>query len=254
MKNNSPEFWTRYLEDNYSNLQRYIKNKFFDNPDTAEDIISFVSEKLVEDNMRRLCIFKGRSSHKTYFFVVIRRLISKYFEIKNGRFYPPKGLYDYLLIIVYRLLCYEKRSEDAVINILMDKGKSEAVIEESIEFIRKYYPCGQSYKIENYGDIDIEDSGHDIEITTERIKICATILKLNEKDYANLSNISKRIHDNFHPKESELLLLRMVYENGFNVTEAARFLNMTKDRGWGMMRRMLENLRDIIGDDIEDLI
>jgi RNA polymerase sigma factor (sigma-70 family) len=66
------EFWKKFLSDNYHLVLEQAKKEYRGDKMAVEDACSYVYDKLIEDDCRRLCNYNGKASEKTYFCTLIR--------------------------------------------------------------------------------------------------------------------------------------------------------------------------------------
>ncbi len=149
------ESWRKFLSENYGILEKTVQARFPGEPENAEEAISYVSEKLVEDNMRRLRNYDPKQGAKpeTYFRALVKYLTSRFFEKDRGHFRLPDGLRkqnDFLLDLIYKHLCWERMPETDVVEYLRQSahgGRRSSVIREAVQIIRDSYPnCGKKEK------------------------------------------------------------------------------------------------------------
>jgi len=270
MNNTTKEFWEKFISDNYDLLKKAVHKKIFDDQEAYEEALSFVSEKLVEDNMRRLMLYdpqKG-ASPKTYFNALIRFLICRFFEKKNKKLFFPKWLKEqnnFLWILVYKFLCWYKWSEKDTIEYLKVSNtykRSTKILNEAIDLVRFKYPdCGKSKENkslpedEQFADPDNTTPEKEI-IRFERIKILLEIVSDNSetscKNNSHINLLRDNIRKNFNPSTQQRLLLKMIYQDGLSVAAAGKKLGWNKNQASGQNRRLLQKLRIILGDSLKD--
>ena len=157
------KFWDAFLskKENFNLMKKIVRSSFPNNPEIAEEALSYVSEKILIDNKKCLQDYDPDRNATVYFCFIIRRIIRDFRLQKWGRFRPPKSLLkqpNFLLVLVYKLLCWEKRSEEAVVEQLMNSGRDPDLIEEAIWIIRDTYKNCENPKFQEI-PIEDEDSG-----------------------------------------------------------------------------------------------
>ncbi|MEE4356293.1 MAG: hypothetical protein V2I97_07465 [Desulfococcaceae bacterium] len=260
----SAEIWDQFLEKNYNRLRQFVFRSFPGNPGRAEEVFSCVLEKLMEDNRKRLTKFEGRNgaSEKTYLFFICKRLIA---ECGRKRCKIPQWLLNLgnmLMIKVYDLMCCKKMSEGETSEYLTDGlsgSRNPKIIQEAIDSVHDKYP-----KCMNSGDR--EDELDENETVSESLKnpdeelenkesgiIYRFILdiageeKNDDWDWTGIADIRNRIQKHFKPSNDKLVFLKMIYQDGMNITQAGKIIGWNKNQSHGQHRRLLEQLRDIIG-------
>ena len=276
------KFWDTFLskKENFNLMKRIVRSSFPNNPETAEEALSFVSEKILIDNKKCLQDYDPSRNATAYFCFVIRRIIRDFRIQKWGRFRPPKSLLkqpNFLLVLVYKLLCWGKMPEEAVVEQLMDSGRDPDLIKEAIWIVRDTYKNCEDSKFQ---EIPIEDQDSGVEqqnYNFEEVSQAAgedpedSLLKKQfqylvrlifqddpTKIYENYP-VSEKIHKfkkklkyKFKATDKDRLFLRMVYQDGMDVPEAGRKLKWNKWRSYGKHRRLLTQLRMLVK--IEDLM
>jgi len=268
------EFLKKYITDNQKLLEITVQKWFPDDPIKAEDALSFVYEKLLEDNARRLRLHDPKRGAKleTYFCVLVNRLIMRHLEQGKSRFREPKWLKkqdNFLWTLVYKKLCYEKLPKAQVVEYVKNSapgGRNSSVIEEAIWIIYEKFPnCKEPKKREVLTDAGIEiDNRTPLQeeqiMHYQQLEVVHAILNPLDHNNRNDSNktgirlIQEKLHHEFKPKTEEHLFLRMIYQDGLSVSKAGRQLGWNVNQASGRHRRLIEKLREIIGDDLKDLI
>ncbi len=273
------EFWKAKLSTHYNLLEKAVQKRFRSDPENAEEALSYVSEKLLEDDMRRLRLYDPSRGAKftTYLSVLAQRLISRFLEQKRGRFRFPKWLADQknaLWLMVYELMCKERRPETDVVETVKDsaiKNRDETVIQEAIWVVHKKYPnCGKQKEKEvstgDENDYSKESEPHSSSfhhlnpeeqvVLGQRILISESILAESEEDISwdagseNLMGFKKRLSREFKATPVKRLFLRMIYQDGMSVSAAGRQLGWNANQASGQHRRIMTQLREIIGENI----
>lgn len=222
--------------------------------------------------MRRLKNYDPEQGAKpeTYFRIIVRHLSSRFFEKDRGHFRLPTELRkqnDFLMCLIYRLLCWEKMPETEAAEYVRHSahgGRSASVIREGLRIIRDRYPnCGKKEKEEiPIDEEEISSSGRTPEeevIFQEWQKICRAILNSpdndtnTESDRAKIKAIREKLRRKFKPETDQRLLLRMIYQDGMSVKDAAKKLGWTPDKAHGHRQRLLKKLHSIIADDLKHL-
>ena len=270
------KFWDAFLskKENFNLMKRIVKSSFPNNPETAEEALSYVSEKLLIDNKKCLQDYDSSRNATAYFCFVIRRIIRDFRLQKWGRFRPPKSLLkqpNFLLILVYKLLCWGKMPEEAVVEQLKDSGRDPDLIKEAICIIRDTYKnCGNP----DFKEIPIEDKDSGVEQKNHNFEEGSQSVGENPEDrllkkqfqylvrlifqddptkiYENypisekINNYKKKLKYKFRATDKDRLFLRMVYQDGMKIPEAGHKLKWNKWRSYGKHRRLLTQLGKLV--------
>jgi hypothetical protein len=276
------KFWDAFLseKENFNLMKKIVRSSFPNNPEIAEEALSYVSEKILIDNKKCLQDYDPNRNAAAYFCFIIRRIIRDFRLQKWGRFRPPKSLLkqpNFLLVLVYKLLCWEKRSEEAVVEQLMNSGRDPDLIEEAIWIIRDTYKNCENPRLR---EIPIEDEGSGVDQSDNRFEEVSQTVVENPEDrllkkqlqylvqcilqndptdidenYAiseKMDKFKKKMKYKFRATDKDRLFLRMVYQDGIKIPEAGRRLKWNKWRSYGKHRRLLTQLGQLVK--IEDFM
>ena len=269
-------FWDGFLskKENFNLMKKIVRGSFPNNPETAEEALSFVSEKILIDNKKCLQDYDPTRNATAYFCFIIRRIIRDFRIQKWGRFRPPKSLLkqpNFLLILVYKLLCWEKRPEEAVVEELLDSGRDPNFIREAIEMIRDTYKNCENPKFQ---EVAMEDEGSGVKQQNHNFKEVSQAVGENPEDMLSqkqlqylvrfifqnnptetnenhtvsekINKFKKKMTRKFKATDKDRLFLRMVYQDGLKIPEAGRRLKWNKWRSYGKHRRLLTQLRVLV--------
>jgi hypothetical protein len=270
------KFWDVFLskKENFNLMKRIVKSSFPNNPEIAEEALSYVSEKILLNNKKCLQDYDPSRNATAYFCFVIRRIIRDFRVDKWGRFRPPKSLLEqpnFLLVLVYKLLCWEKTPEEAVVEQLKDSGRDPDLIKEAIWTIRDTYKHCEDPK---YQEIPIEDDGSVVEQQTHNFIEVSQAVGENpeeslfkkqlqylvglifqddpteiQENYAiseKINKFKKKLKSKFRATDKDRLFLRMVYLDGLKIPEAGRKLKWNQWRSYGKHRRLMTQLRVLV--------
>ncbi len=274
----SLDFWKAKLSANYGLVENEVRKYFKTDPENAEEALSDVFERLVEDDMRRLRLYDpGRGAKfETYLSLLVQRLISKFLSRKRKRLRFPKWLErqnNSLWFLVYQLLCWELKSETDVVEYLRTSapgGRSVSTAWEAIRIIRERFPnCGKPPEKEISTDredgftrdvFNSESAFHNLSpeeqvALRQRIVISQTVLSASEYDlssdsvYREMGEVREKLDRKFRLTPQKSLFLKLIYQDGMRVSEAGREIGWNANQAAGHHRRLMEQLRDILGDD-----
>ncbi|MBU0995336.1 MAG: hypothetical protein KJ737_22800 [Proteobacteria bacterium] len=279
MDTSRTEFWRAKLTKHYPIIEKSVKRRFQNDPEKMSEALSFVSEKLVEDNLRRLALYDpGRGAKfETYFTILVQRLISRFIEqSRKSRRFPQwiKQQGNFLWQTIYKLLCWEQHSEKDVSEYIKNSvigNRDEHIIQEAIWMIRLQYPdCGKNEHLET--SLDYEDDALNPSLdqtpslhhlSPEEQVAYNQVLKLTEVIFmepsmddtsgkmitGEIAAIKKRLSQQFTPSPEKRLFLKMIYQDGMSVSNAGRMLGWNTNQAAGHHRRLMALLKEILGDD-----
>jgi hypothetical protein len=269
-------FWDGFLskKENFNLMNKIVRSSFPNNPETAEEALSFVSEKILIDNKKCLQDYDPTRNATAYFIFIIRRIIRDFRIHKWGRFRPPKSLLkqpNFLLVLVYKLLCWEKRPKEAVVEELRDSGRDPDFIKEAIGMICDTYKNCEDPKVR---EVAREDEGSGAEQQTHNFEDVSQAAGENPEDLLfqkqlqylvrfifqndpietdvnrmvseKINKFKKKMTSKFKATDKDRLFLRMVYQDGLQIPEAGRRLKWNKWQSYGKHRRLLTQLRKLV--------
>ena len=270
------KFWDVFLskKENFNLMKRIVNSSFPTNPEIAEEALSYVSEKILVDNKKRLQDYDPSRNATAYFCFIILRIIRDFRVEKWGRFRPPKSLLkqpNFLLVLVYKLLCWEKMPEEAVVEQLKTSGRDPDLVKEAISIIRDNYKNCENPK---FREIPIEDDSSGVEQQTHNFEEASQAAGENPEDSLlikqlqylvrlifqddpteihesykvseKINTFKKKLKSKFRATDKDRLFLRMVYLDGLRVPEAGRKLKWNQWRSYGKHRRLLTQLRVLV--------
>ncbi len=264
-------FETEYLKKQFTGHWQFIEmlaRKRFSDENLVHEALLYITEKVEEDNWKRLRAFQGKSGLKTFLAVVVKRLLDDFSRARFGRVRPPEWLKSQggIWLEIYRMLCLERLGADDVVENLTvsDPQRDEQdvnIIEEAIAVIlSRITDCGKKS-----GEPLIADP---VEIEKSRI-VHPMLHHLTPEDYfdayerVNLieaisgivtgvetSEIDIKLGDSvndFRAKvnlsSEETLFLKVVYQEGLSVSEAGRMLGWSTHQASGKHRRVMKRIR-----------
>ncbi len=277
------EFWKTFLTEHYALLQGIVQRRFHvyfsankarlsgeqaRNTEMAEDALPFVSEKLLEDDCRHLKNYdpKRGATEKTYFTVLVQRLLSRFFEETKGRYKPSAWLLKqghFLLMLVHKHLCWERMPEDDVVEYLKNTasdGRNPLFVREAIQIIREKYPnCGEPRpSMEDEGEHTDGVTPEELLVRRETEKIVRSILLGPEDDddpsiFPVIRSLQEKINRDFNPTDEQRLFLRMIHQDGMRIIAAGEKLGWSNFKAQGQNRSLRKKLRQLAGDDVRRL-
>ena len=273
------QFWLAKFTKHYPIIEKSVKRRFRNDQEKVEEALSYVSEKLLEDNMRRIALYdpKRGATFETYFTVLVQRLISRFIDQNHKPRRFPQWILkqgNFLWQMVYKLLCWERQSEADVVEYSKTSvlgHRDECIVIEAVQMIRELYPdCGK----EDPPETPLEDENRAIHtndsqypsfhhLSPEDQMALGQLINLANAIYAEpdtdeimdsdeageIAEIRKRLKEKFNPSPEKRLFLKMIYQDGMNVTHAGKMLGWNENQASGHHRRLMAQLKEILGDD-----
>jgi len=243
-------FWSVLIVNQYDKMQSIVNWKCW--PDEREDVLSYITEKIIYNDYRVLRIHdKNRSTPESYFSYVVRQKIKSFFdEGCNIKAWIKKR--HSLFKKVYQYLCCRLRTEDEVIDKLTKSNHKYNTIQHAIKQIQRKYPdCGVSdieIPIETTilnGDIPKE---MDIE-TLQLIRFLNVIFSEkyeNSPDDTPLIQQLKKALNQQNIKAKQRIMIRLYFFEGYTYKEIGDKLGLTTDQVSGQIKYVRDKLKEII--------
>lgn len=252
------EYWKKQVFRCYDFLNRLSRRRFPD-PNTAEEAMTHVIKKLGENDWKRARGYKGESSFKTYIGKVTARLLEDFSREKFGRIRPPTWMNtNPLWKQVWKMLCLERMSADDVTDSLTDNDPF--LIEEAITLILSKIPdCGayQGEQTDLEEDEEISSSLRPAlhHFTPDEISEALEFVRILETlgDYL-FNHITPAAGDRLTESilqfclqikltSQERMLLRLVYQEGYSVSEAGRMLKLNSNQAHSRHKNLLKRIQ-----------
>lgn len=271
MKIEETAFLEKQLNRHHDLIHRMI-DLYFDDENLAEDAATFIFEKLFEDDWKRLRANRQKSSFKSYLTSVVRNLSVDFYRQKFGRLpQAPKWIQrrGFLWERIYIRLCLRRWRPAAIIDHFKMRNKDPALVEEAIFLIRQKMPdCGKNRVIaitmtdaENGSEMKADSDAplhylqaDEMDFRFESdllLDLINTFLTTESSASEQDTNISPRLREKMQKfrsrielKPDERLFLRLIFQEGFNVTQAGRQVNgWNANQSHGCLRRTMAKIR-----------
>lgn len=279
---NSTQHRDDFIVLNNGLIKKIINRRCTGMPEHKEELLSYIYEKLLENDRHRLKLYDASKGAKpvTYLCAVVNRLVSSYFQNHFGRFRPPELLLkqnDFLMILIYKHLCFQKMKQNDLIEYLKNSvsGKrKQCFIEEKINAIKALYPrCGQEQAKEVHMEeavIPSKEKNQEHFLTASHIfNVFHLIMTTGQKNAApgklktgeprtdnmpkdkplhncELEKIKNKLSCEFNIPPEKQIFLRMIYQDGMSITAAGKQLGWNKNQSTGHHRRLLGKLKSIL--------
>ncbi len=267
-------FKTLFLKKQFTSHWEFIERlatKRFVKENLVHEALLYVSEKVEEDNWKRLRAYKGNSGIKTFLAVVSKRLFDDFSRQKFGRVRPPEWLKAQggLWLEIYKMLCLERMEAQDVIesfNVSDGNEQNNEIVEEAIAVIlSKITDCGKKggepinldpQKIEENNEIHpafYQLSPEDYYNACERVNLTEIISRVVTGDKGlpvDLEMVEPvaNFKEMINLKPDEKLFLKTVYQEGISVSGAGRILGWNSNKASGKHRRIMERIRIALND------
>jgi len=231
---------------------------------SKEEAVTYVIEKLSEDDWAKCKLHKGDSSPTTYLYTLSSNLIIEYSRKKFGRVRPPEWLKreGSFWVTVWKELCLDRKYEQTVIDRHCASGFREAsTVQGIVCTIKAKIPwCGVSNRPssiddDSYSEQSYADDGGTISDTLRResydqfLLLAQLILSNSQADTAQpatTSALSKKvceITESINISSEERLMLRMFYIDGLSHSAIARSLGVAKHVPVRQNKKVLQKLQ-----------
>ncbi len=269
MDDRSAEFLRRATLEQLPRIEGLARRRFRDSALTDE-AVNFALDALGADEWEAVRRFRGEARFETFLMTLTARLFEDFVRQRFGRTRLPDWVRarGSLWRLVYRLLCMERHSLHEMVEIASDTapgGRDRRLVEEAGRAIRARYPnCGAPSVTESpVADVEV------LPESTEAAILAADAVELQllaDERSALIQRLgagllAEPLHEpvagdplpsaadlpgGLRLTSEERLLLKLVYQDGLNVTSAGRLLGYTVHQTHGRLRRLLLRIRDAL--------
>lgn len=224
----------------------------------AEEAALFVMNGLEANNWQRVQAFSGNASFPSFVSVLISRLLEDFARKRFGRVRPPRwvkalgGIWEKL----FTALCLERLSSAEAVEVVYQRqfaSSKDEIKDTASELLGRIPDCGKTTGAETVYDEEASSEEYCIGRSeyskaeeNEKQQLFSGIFKLicNKPG----SPLSKQFEKNVSQLKIDLtpqekLLLKLCYQDGLTVSQAARLLGLTRFQAHGKKRRLLQRLR-----------
>lgn len=259
-----------FSEDFMKRLDYIAGTKIVGDVASKEEAVTYVIEKLSENDWERCKAHNGGSSKTTYLYTLASNLIIEYSRRKFGRARPPEWLKREgpFWEQIWREICLDRNQENQVVDRHCSSGMREpSTLKQIIRTIKAKLPwCGVSKMPES---LDDEDSGnHNYSAETGTINdeirresydqfLLLAQLILTEDQGENDDALSQSgfdsskvcdIVESLQLTAEEQLMLRMFFLDGLSHSAIARSLNVAKHIPARQTKKVLLRLREALAE------
>lgn len=226
----------------------------------AEEAVLTVLEGLSKDDWQRLKSYEGKASFKSFLSVIVIRLFEDFARNRFGRIRPPTwvsrlgGIWPKLFIA----LCMERLGIQGATEMVyqQEPGQTKDEIEEAAYILLGRVPsCGNQNHETSLDDgseaeavINLNGASYSTSYEQdEKVQfiehICAAISGKEEGIHGR--GLEKKFNQlEISLSTEERLLLKLHFQDGMNVTEAGRMLDLNRFQVHGKMKRVMTRLKE----------
>lgn len=243
-------------------LERQAARRFAETTE-AEEAVTFVLDRLAENDWQRCRRFSGRARPHTFLFSVAGHLLEEFARSRYGRIRPPAWLQRQgeLWVELWRRICLERALVPQVIERLSAGGRHEpSLLYRIVQTIKARLPwCGAAdmpipaeYAAADGSTVDrLEQTpGATLEDALDgeqREETLATLAALLSDEPNTLRQIPAaalaRSRELLELSAEEILILRLHFQEGMALTAVAAALGVPRHQPGRQMRRALAKIR-----------
>lgn len=247
-----------------SRLERMAARRFPDTV-TAEESVTYVIEKLSDDDWARCQQFSGNSKPQTWLFSVSSNLIEEFSRRRFGRVRPPEWLRQEgdLWLQIWRWLCLERRYAESICDTLCDDGvRDRALISNIMRAIKARLPwCGVStlpvpveYQGADGGTVSLADTVSPVpapldtmaaDAREELLASLSALAGLSSTQGLDNPDMFSTLRQALALESDELLLLKLHFQEGLSHLAIARLLNVPNHQPGRQIKKLLARIRQV---------
>lgn len=207
----------------------------------VDDCRSYVYEKLIDNDYKKIREFKGNSSYKTFITVVITRILIDRKRLSSRKWKPSKKAIEIgkeAVILEELVYCKDCSFEEAY-NILTTNHNIPIDRDKAYEIVTQLQ--GRNIRRKRHKKVEIDENGYGIHsISPEEAAIDEENLKIKEQLYI----IIKEMHESL--SNEERLLLKMRFEDDISISKIARILKMNRSDVDKKLKAIIRRFKDKI--------
>lgn len=267
MEQSAQQWQVRVLSEAWLSKIDVKASKRFSQKGLAEEAAAYVLDYLSADNWARCRQYSGKASIEGYLNRLVSNALEDFSRQRFSRPRPPTWLQRQgrFWVELWQRLCLERQLDQTVVDNFSAEGQRDAaLVKEAISVIYARIPhCGEI-------NMEIEAPDHLAEQAEALIEEGNTInkptLRSNQEDSSALMGLmasllvspddaeaKRRIEPHLKPllqiKESlslsaeQQLLLRLVYEDGLNLKQAANALGLAPHQPGRLLKQALVHIQ-----------
>lgn len=256
----------------------------------AEESVTFVIERLSDNDWEKCRAFQGKSKPQTFLYSLGSNLIEEFARKRFGRPRPPTWLkaQGELWVRMWKFLCLERQPIESVMERLSNGGQRERpFLEDVARTIKARMPnCGLTAMdqqtveditaVSDARTVTEDDAGFSAPFRDERAAATEIALMLRsvlqedvaEEDFSETARLEADaqadavssalggLRQQLSLTAEEKILLRMVFVDGFSKSNAARAIGLADHQGGRIVNAALARINAAIettGVSIDDL-
>jgi len=255
-------FTKKWILKNLKIIDQMAEKRFPDST-IADDAYNYVLDELENKTWLEGKKCNGRLS--TYFRTVVSNAIEDFSRKKFGRPRPPAWIKNNgaLWVEVFKKLCLERMSITDVLESMADPKKEATrykLAEEAVyKILGNEINCRDSalHRISGVDDIDteadsIEYKPDQLFSKRDQYRLEKSVLSLVISDdihfpeYGYIKSRLEILKSKLNIKDEDQVFLKLIYVDGFNRSDASRFMNWTPHKGNSIHRRLIEKISSVI--------
>lgn len=236
-------------------------NKKISDSELADEAVSYVLEKLSQDDWARCKKFSGKSEPETFIYSMTNNLIIDFMRSREGRARPPKWLKDKgsIWVRLWEEICLARKHIETVVDkICVDKSCDPNIVRQTISIIKGKIPwCGvSSNPIDMNSDSDESDHFPDQRNSPEHaisnqhmehgLRIASLLIngEFNPDDDSSLNtNNLKNVFKHIELSNQDRLILKMHFSDGLSFNAIAGKLGVALHQPARQIKKILEDIR-----------
>ncbi len=247
--------------DHWDFMTGVARKRFPNDNDMGDQALSYVLDKLEEQEWQRIRGWDGCGSFSTFLAVLVTRLMTDFVRSKFGYHRPPTWLKekkDAVWLKVFKLCTVDKYERREAIEILSSDTSSEISSEALEEIVRVVYSkCTKQARFseDNIGidqvqeassmDVDKRDNIINnkrlIEVLVEYIQSDANTVVTTDDDTIN--NLLSHLRSIITMSDEDRLLLRLRFCEGIKVSEIGQMLHL-EGNPYKRINELVDDLRN----------
>lgn len=263
-------------DDSYFNIIKRVVNRSIPyDQDLSQEALSFVLEEIWKEDQKRLQSYREGTNVNNFVSVVTLRTLRDFWVYKRGRVRYPKRLLEasnFLKLLVYRRLCWQKQPVKFIIEQLTDAGKVPEEVEDAIWEIREEYRDCEAPKVREVSEEELSESGPDSDDAHPNQRPSPSNYSPSEillaKDLRYFFNYILRgvpeqipedriisatartemlkLRKKFKATDEECRFLRLIYLSGIEALAAGKIFGWKKNVAYGKKQRLWKKFNKLL--------
>mgnify|MGYP001592407102 CR=1 FL=1 len=270
MSTDSPHILKERVLAHWDLLDRLARRRFVDQ-NLADEALLFVQEGLAADDWHRVRAYRGEVEFARFLSHVTYRLLEDFARHKFGRVRPPAWLKRLggLWVKIFQHLCLERLGMGDVLEMLAGGSqprRDPAQVKEAAATILARIPnCGQK----SAQSVSVDDGYYNAEISKDPAMhnldpeehaarqqsaaalsafkvVLDPLCEEDDLDNPALENLCSAMRQELQMGDEDRVFLRLVYQEGLNVSAAGRELGLSAHQAHGKLNGLLGKIRGVV--------